>query len=516
MVEDFVHLHVHSLFSVLDGVCSPRQYVEKCVERKWPAVALTEHGNMASIPDLYFASKELNIKPITGCELYYNDDHLKLKQILDAGGTIGDLRKSEDFAIKDLAARMSRNRHITVLCKNETGYRNLLRVMKCAWENGFYYRPRTWFDMLAKHHEGLIILSGCLNGPISFEIREHMRLMKEYEMLGGERYLQKANEHLIHGIKLFKKFKQTFGDDYYVELQMPGVPDDEEVFAKLHALAVQTKTKEVISGDSHYMERKDFEIQKLMMAIDQDMLVDDPNLFHVNSDEQFFKSRSEFRELFNAKTYHENCSIDDFERACDNTLEIADKVQPYMLNSEPKYPLINDANEILRRKCYNALKRMGLDDKPEYVERLEFELDRIINKDFASYFLITQDMTDYSRSHGMTTGPGRGCTIPESLIKSPDGDKKIIDVNVGDKIIDGFGDIRIVENKFIYDVNEDLYVFELDDGVLIEVTGDHKLYVMRDNVVMLLMASEIKDADEIIGGFDKDQQHGQNKTKHNV
>jgi DNA polymerase-3 subunit alpha len=377
------------------------------MERKWGAIALTEHGNMASIPDLYFATKEFGIKQIIGCELYYNDEHLKFRKIVDAGGTIGDLKKSEDFVIKDLASRITRNRHITILCKNEIGYRNLLQIMKCAWEIGFYYRPRTWFDMLDKHHEGLIILSGCLNGPISFEIREHMRLTREYEMLGDVRYKQKAEEHLLTGIKLFKKFKKTFGDDYYVELQMPGVPDDEEVFAKLHALAIQSKTKEVITGDSHYLERKDFIIQKLMMAVDQNVTIDDPNLFHVNSDEQFFKDRAQFRETFNSKSYRDNCSIEDFERACDNTLEVADKVVPFMLDSEPKYPSIENANEILRKRCHDALKMMKL-DKKEYVDRLEFELNRIISKDFASYFLITQDMTNFSRSHGLVIGPGRG------------------------------------------------------------------------------------------------------------
>ena len=407
MPDPFVHLHVHSLFSVLDGICSPRKYVEACVERKWPALALTEHGNMASIPDLYFATRELGIKPLMGSELYYNDDHLKLMKYNAAGGQIGNLKKSDDFRIKDLSFRMTRNRHLTILCKNEAGYRSLLHLTRAAWEEGMYYRPRTWFDKLAQNKDGLIILSGCLNGPISFELREHLRLMREYEEDGVLLKKQAAEEHMLKGIKLFRKFKEVFGDDYYIELQMPGVVDDEIVFQKLHELAQKTHTKEVLTGDSHYMVREDYSTQKLMMAIDQGLTVDDKDLFHVNSSEQFFKTREQFRETFNVKTYHEDCSAADFERACDNTLEVADKVKPYMLDNEPKYPTVEDAPNILKKRCLESLKRMGLDSK-EYRDRLNLELERIIEKDFASYFLITQDMTNFSRSRGFVVGPGRG------------------------------------------------------------------------------------------------------------
>ena len=312
---------------------------------------------------------------------------------------IGDLKQQNE----DLASRISRNRHLTVLCKNEIGYQNLLKINKTAWEDGFYYRPRVWFDLLAKHSEGLIVLSGCLNGPICHELRNGNVNSKDY---------------IIGAIDYVKKFKKVFGDDYYIELQMPGVEGDVKLFKQLVAISDKFKIKPVLTLDSHYIERRDHIVQKVMMAVDQQMTINDPNLFHVNSDEQYFKTRYELRATFCLNGYKDGIGQDLFESACDNTLEVADKCAPFKPDTSPKLPKIENAKQELCRLALAGLKKHGLDrDETKffidnkmvtYREQMEIELERIIEKGFASYFLITRDLVQESLRNGFILGPSRG------------------------------------------------------------------------------------------------------------
>lgn len=498
--SEFVHLHVHTLYSTLDGVSSPEQLFEACKNRGWPALAVTEHGHMASVPDNYFAAKENKIKYIPGCEVYYCDYELKRRKIVEEGIKIGDLKASNP----DLYERMARNRHITVLAKNEIGMSNLVELTTDAYEHGMYYKPRMWFEKLIEKKSGLIILSGCLNGPISYELRR--------------RNFTAASDYI-------NKFKEVWGDDFYIEMQMPMIPDQEGmvpdygVFWLLYKLAKRHNVKMVLSNDCHYLDRQDFIVQKLMMAIDQDTTVDDPDLFHVNSDDQFLKTRAELFNTFKQNQYSKEVPDSAFEEMCNSTLEIAEKCENFKPDRSPKVPVLTNANEELRALVRDELMKRGLDkDQTKYLidnklvtyaEQAEIELNRFIEKDFASYFLITRDLVQFSLANGMSIGP-RGCTIPTSAIQTPGGSKYIRDIEIGENIIDGFGNEQIIENKFIYDVSEELFVFELDNNVVIEVTADHKLYIVRDGVAMLLKASEIKDTDEIIGNIWGQQDNAKN------
>lgn len=397
--SELIGLHIHTFYSVLDGISSPSQYFEQCAERKWPAIAITEHGVLNSIPDCYFASKEYGVKYVVGCELYFNAFEPLRRQRVDDGISMHDI-KGED---PELASRISRNRHITVLCKDMIGYGNLLKINKHAWEHGFYYKPRVWLDVLRRYKEGLIFLSGCLNGPVSHELRNG-----NYSSSG----------YIIGAIDYVKKFKEAFGDDFYIELQMPGVPGDVPVFKKLVAIADHQKIKTVLTGDCHYLTRKDHELQMVMMAIDQNTTVDDPNLFHVNSSEQFFKTRAELWHTFKDGEYSKGVPDSVFEDACDNTLEVADKCSGFVPNLEPKLPRIENADEELCRICLRELKSRGLDKDDvryevdgrfvTYREQMEIELKRFIEKGFSSYFLITRDLIKCSIENGYSIGPSRG------------------------------------------------------------------------------------------------------------
>ena len=521
--KGFVSTHTHSILSPLDGVATPVQYAEQCIKLGHPAIALTEHGNMASVPDMYFACKKLGVKYLSGCEIYYNDYEPLRQKMAHDGKSIKD-------ADSILAARIRQNRHLTILCKNEIGFHNLIKLTTLAYKFGYYYKPRIWFDKLCEFKEGLIVLSGCINGPLAHECRLDIKSFADV----NQRYNRLKGRDLT-AKQYLTKFKQEFGDDFYVEVQMPCIPDeipnhqevfgsekkserppayDPKVFQYLTSLANEHKVSTVLSTDSHYIYQDDFYIQKVMMAVGQRTTIDNPGLFYVNSDQQYFKSRAELWATFKNGPYSKHVSDNDFEAMCDNTLLIAEKCEQLKLDTNPKIPDwsqivpgVNADNE-LQRLVATELKKRGLHKitkkylvdgrEVTYVEQAKIELNRFIDKGFASYFLITRDLLQYGARRGWPFGP-RGCTIPSALINiSVNEQKRIEDINIGDSIIDGFGNYQIVENKFIYDVSEELFVLELD-GRTIEITSDHKLYIIRDGIVTLLKAYEIKETDEIIG-----------------
>jgi len=385
--KEFAHLHVHTIFSTLDGVAEPEEYVASVASTGTvKAIAITDHGGMGGIPDAYFAAKEHNVKMIAGCEMYYNDYHLKMKEQFAKGITIGAIKQADP----ELRDKYVKNRHITLLAKNATGYRNLVTLLSNAWEIGKYYKPRIWMDVLAEKRDGMVMLSGCLNGPVSHE-------------------LKKGNDS--GAIEYITKFRNIFGDDFYIELQMPGknIVDSIKVFAKLAFIARQMGIKTVLTNDVHYTNRNDFEIQKLMMAIDQKKTIDDPELFHVNSDEEFLKTRAELR-----KTFYEDYSkygivtITDFEAACDSTAEISTKCEGFKPDTSPKLPEIDNADEELSRCTLLGLRKKGFQDSEVYVARMKKELKMIIDKGYSSYFLITLDLINHSKELGYDIGPGRG------------------------------------------------------------------------------------------------------------
>jgi len=408
----FVHLHNHTLFSMLDGIASPENYFQACADRKWPAFAVTEHGVLNSIPDCYFASKETGVKFIPGCEFYYCDLEPFRRRIIEEGGKVSDLK----IKVPGIYDRIRKNRHLTILCKNQEGYQNVLKMNMIAWEQGFYYRPRIWMDLLEQHSKGLIILSGCLNGPVS------------RELLAGNL----KSRGIITGARDYvKKFKKIFKDDFYVELQMPNINigtdetpiHDSIIFEGLTKLADEFKIKTIITADCHYLNRDDYEIQKVMMAIDQNLAIDDPSLFHSNSNEQYLKSREQLRQTFDNELYHNVFDSNSFEKSCDNTLEVADKCESFKPDLGPKLPVIKNedfANKELIRLTLKGLQEKGLDKddkkyltmdglKVTYKEQMMIELERFITKGFASYFLIMRDLVLHStKTLNWPIGPGRG------------------------------------------------------------------------------------------------------------
>lgn len=406
---EFVHLHSHTLYSMLDGVASPLQYAEECYKRKYPAMSITEHGHMASVPEAYAAFKQYGIKYIPGCEIYYNDYELERQSMLTKGINVRSIEWRKQNP--ELASRIIRNRHLTVICKNRVGFENLLKLTTQAYETGLFgvsmkQYNRIWFEKLCEYKEGLIILSGCLNGPVNHELRNKQIKDRDGNII---REVDKK-ERLEQAIKYIKKFKEIFKDDYYMELQMPGVEGDIFAFQTSVMLADHFKIKTVLANDSHYMERKDFQVQKIMMAIAQETTIDSPDLFHTNSDEQYFKNRAELFDRFNGNDYSKGMSNAVFESSCNNTLEIADKCLKIEFNTDPKIPIVQNADEELRRMVAERLialnlhkvdKKFIIDGKEvTYTDQAKLELNRFIEKGFASYFLITKNIIEHGKAQG--------------------------------------------------------------------------------------------------------------------
>ncbi len=410
----FAHLHNHTIFSSLDGVATPDQYADQCVKRGYPAMSATEHGHMASVPDMYLAFKKAKVKFIPGCEIYYCDWEPHRHDLEKKGIKVRSPAWRKENP--ELAARILRARHLTVLCKNQTGFHNLIKLTTQAYETGLFGAGikqfnRVWFDKLCEFKEGLIILSGCLNGPVCHELRYKQLTDRDGTVLKERSQAQ----CLTDAVAYIKKFRQVFGEDYYIELQMPGVADDIYVFRTLIMLADHYGIPVVLANDVHYLDRKDFYLQKIMMAIAQKTTVDSPDLFHVNSDEQYMKTRAELWARFKNNDYSKGIDDRKFEEMCDNSLLVADKCKSFDFDSDPKIPQIPNADSELAKLVATRLHETGLDKDPRkfiidgksvtYFDQAKIELKRFIDKGFASYFLITRDLVQYGRQRGWPFSP---------------------------------------------------------------------------------------------------------------
>ena len=408
--KDFMHLHSHSLFSTLDGVGTPEQYIMRAKQLGMNSFALTDHGSLAGLPDAYWAAQEYGIKFVAGCEIYFNDYHQKMQEWQAKDISLATLKVTDP----EFVDRYRRNRHLTVICKNMTGYRNLISLMREAYEMGLYYnKPRTWTEQLVKYREGLIVLSGCLNGPICHELRLGHKEKAKNNKIGTMNYYRKAIDYT-------RKMRDIFGDDFYIELQIPGesIEGARDVFYQMSDISKKLQIPAVMTGDLHYLHRRDFELQKTMMAIEQNTLVTDPNLFHVDSDEGFFKNRAQFRQIYVEQGYDKYDKINWFEQICDNTMAISEKCSAFEPDLSPKLPEIQGADEMIQKLVAQALISKGLHrcvDRYQidsrmvtYKEQARIELNRIIEKKFSSYFLITRNLVHHARDNKWDVGPARG------------------------------------------------------------------------------------------------------------
>ncbi|MHB8461931.1 MAG: DNA polymerase III subunit alpha, partial [Vulcanimicrobiaceae bacterium] len=368
-MKDFVHLHVHSEYSLLDGACRVDRLCRRSAEHGAPAVALTDHGVMYGAMEFYYAAREHSLTPIIGCEAYIAP------------------RGRFDRAVRDEA-------HVTLLAADLIGYRNLTALISKGFLEGYYYKPRIDLDLLAKHHDGLIVLSGCMSGMVAAPL------------LKGDRATSLANA---------KTFIDIFGDRFYIEVMRHGMPEEEVINSGLVSIARELSVPIVATNDSHYLERRDAPAHDVLLCIGTGKQVSDTARMKFFSDQFYVKSSEEMYELWA-----------DLPEACATTLDIAKRIDikiPEKTFHLPHYPVpepLGDAPErtaesYLRELCeLGLIERYGAQraaDDSALRERLDYELDVITSMGFASYFLIVWDFIKYARDHGIPVGPGRGSAV---------------------------------------------------------------------------------------------------------
>ena len=359
-MKDFVHLHLHTEYSLLDGACRIRDAVSRAKELGQSALAITDHGVMYGAVDFYKACKQEGIKPIIGCEIYLAPHS----------------RFDKQYGID---AKYS---HLILLAKNEVGYRNLIKIVSCGFTEGFYFKPRADFELLELYHEGLICLSGCMGGSVQQKL-----LNNDY---------QGAKEEAL-------RFKNLFLDDYYLELQNHNYKEDATILSGLMRIHDETGIPVVATNDAHYVLREDAYTQKILMCIQMGKSLEDEKVPGFETEEFYLKSGDEMDRLF-----------ENYPGAVENSVIIAEKCNfDFDFNSFhlPKFDLPageSDSFSFLKEKCYRGLQKRYSEITADIVERLNYELKTIRDMGYVDYFLIVNDFIDYARSSGIPVGPGRG------------------------------------------------------------------------------------------------------------
>ena len=367
-MTDFVHLHLHTEYSLLDGAAKVDDLIDHLVKNNINACAITDHGNMYA--SLYFAEEcvKKGIKYIIGCELYAVDDHL-----------------TKQFGVK--------NEHIVLLAKNKTGYKNIVKLDSLSYIDGYYGgKPRISYDLIKKHHEGVICLSACLAGRLP-----QLLLKNDYEAA-------KAWAAEMKGI---------FGEDFYIELQDHGIEEQKQILPDLIKIARELDIQLVATNDVHYIEKEDWEAHEILLCIQTKSTLANPKM-RFEQHEFYMKSGDEMAELFHY-----------IPEAITNTRVIADKIEEPVFDITPKGDPIRDTSLIplykpddgstspdyLTRLTWEGLKGRYENITQEIKDRVNYELGIIIKMGFADYFLIVWDYINWSRLNGIPVGPGRGSGV---------------------------------------------------------------------------------------------------------
>ena len=356
----FVHLHVHTEYSLLDGACRIGGLVQRAKELGQEAVAITDHGVMYGVIDFYRAAKAAGVKPVIGCEVYV------------APRTMADRVHGID----------NEAHHLVLLCENEQGYRNLSYMVSMAFLHGFYNRPRVDLDLLRQHSKGLIALSACLAGAIPRKL-----MQADYE--GAKQEALTLSE--------------IFGPEhFYLELQDHGIEAQQAVNAGILRLARETGLPLVVTNDAHYLTREDSKIQDVLMCIQMGKTVDDPDRMRFETDEFYLKSEAEMRALF-----------PNVPEAFENTVKIAARCNVEFVFNQYHLPAFDvpegyTNEEYFRKLCMDGFRERYPEQPKEYLDRLDYEIGVISRMGYVNYYLIVWDFIRYAKEQGIPVGPGRG------------------------------------------------------------------------------------------------------------
>ncbi|MBW5396576.1 DNA polymerase III subunit alpha [Brachyspira pilosicoli] len=373
----FVHLHVHTQYSILDGAARIKSLysktdktkrlipglIDRAKELDMPAIAMTDHGNMFGAMEFFSEAKDKGIIPIIGCEVY-----VAPKTRFDK-----KLDNSEEKSAM----------HLVLLAKDKEGYNNLCKLVTHGYTEGFYYRPRVDHELIEKYNKGLICLSACMGGEIPIALRK-----KDYKQ----------------ALQLARYYKSIFGEDFYIELQDHGLAEEKTLNSDLYKVAKNENIELVVTNDVHYVLKEDAKAHEILLAIQTKATLDSPRRYKFPSNEFHLKTEEEMKKSF-AK----------LPKAFENTVKIAEQCKDLNIMTKtyymPNYELPNGETETtaLRKMCIEGLNKHYNNDIPkEAMERLDMELGVIAKMGFEGYFLVVQDFINYARNHDVAVGPGRG------------------------------------------------------------------------------------------------------------
>ena len=358
-MAEFTHLHLHTEYSLLDGACRIGELVSYAKNSGFKSLAITDHGVLYGAVAFYKACKAEGIKPIIGCEVY-----------------VAPRSRFDKVHNVD-----SQRYHLILLCKNETGYKNLIKLVSSAWVDGFYTKPRVDRELLEKHHEGLIALSGCLFGEVAQKI--------------SQRDFEGATETACW-------YRDIFGEgNYYLEVQNHGMVEEQAVLDGVVDISRHHNIPFVATNDVHYIRREDSEIQNVLIAIQTNKVVGESNALAFENDEFYLKNADEMSVAFA-----------DYPEAIENTQIIAEQCNFDFEFGVTKLPLFDipqdDHEAYLKAECEKGLKELKGEISEEYAQRLEYELSVISQMGFNDYFLIVADFIRFAKENGIPVGPGRG------------------------------------------------------------------------------------------------------------
>ena len=355
MAAEFVHLHVHSEFSILDGACRIPDLAARAAELEMPAVALTDHGSLAGAVQLYQHAKKQGVKPLIGCEVYVCDDAT---------------RQEKGYA------------HLTLLAESNEGYGNLIKLASAGYLEGYYYKPRVDWNHLQVHAKGLVALSGCLSGRVCKALEESRP--------------QDAASDL-------DRLAQVFGrENVYVEIQNAGLTEQARINPLLAQLAADSGLPLVATGDVHYLRHEDARAHEALLCIQSGDSLKNEGRWKFDTDQFYFKTPAEMADDFA-----------DYPHALRTSVEIAERLNVELQLGEirlPKFPTPDDrdAFDYLAELCEKGMQKRYGTVTPELQDRLRFELKTIKEMGFADYFLIVWDFIHFAKQNGISVGPGRG------------------------------------------------------------------------------------------------------------
>lgn len=379
-MSQFIHLHNHTHYSLLDGAATVETLLKAAADNNMPAVALTDHGVMFGAIEFYKKALQKKIKPIIGCEVY----------ILSKGSRFNKSKEKDDgndLLVSEGKTKKKRDyQHLILLCKDIVGYKNLIKLVTLGHTEGYYYKPRIDFDLLSKHHEGLVCLSACAGGVVA------------NPLINGD--YEEAKEIAL-------MYKNLFGDDFYLEIQDHGIPAEKIVLRDMPKIAKELDIKLVATNDSHYVKREHAIAHNIMLLIPEASVNDAPDITNLRygTDQIYFKSEKEMVELFK-----------EFPDAIANTLEITEKCNLKLNlgeNKMPKFPIPPDAGvtsleEYLEKIAWEGLRKRYKEITPAIDARMRHEISVINRMGYAGYFLIVADFIKAARDRGVMVGPGRG------------------------------------------------------------------------------------------------------------